>query len=197
VGPKGESTRERVLAQAIRQASREGLEGLTIGSLSSQLEMSKSGLFAHFGSKEQLQLAVLEEVTRRFVEAVLKPAFTAPRGEARIRAMFERHLAWNSSQAFPGGCVLMGAVHELDGRDGATRTFLLEQQRQLLQTMERATRSAIEAQDFREDLDPGTFAFEAFSLLLGHHYYLRFLQDPQAERRVRAGFERLVRNARA
>ncbi|MEM1024315.1 MAG: TetR/AcrR family transcriptional regulator [Myxococcota bacterium] len=197
MGPKGQSTKERVLAQAIRQASKEGLEGLTIGSLSSQLQMSKSGLFAHFGSKEQLQLAVLEEVFRRFVEEVLKPAFTAPRGEARIRAMFERHLAWNSSRAFPGGCVLMGAAHELDARDGSTRDFLLEQQRRLLETMVRAARIAVEAGDFREDLDVEGFAFEGFSLLLGHHYYARFLRDPEAERRVRAGFERLVRAARA
>jgi AcrR family transcriptional regulator len=193
---KGEETRKRVLDGAIRQASVQGLDGLTIGSLSSALQMSKSGLFAHFGSKEQLQLAVLEEVADRFVDRVLRPAFKAPRGEARIRAVFERNLAWNEDAMFPGGCVLLSAAHELDAKSGPARDFLVEQQRRFLDMVTHSARLAIEAEDFREDLVPEDFAFDVFSLILGHHYYAYLLRDPDAERRVRAGFERIVRSAR-
>ncbi|MGF1510627.1 MAG: TetR/AcrR family transcriptional regulator [Myxococcota bacterium] len=196
MGPKGNDTRQRVLDRAIRRASIEGLEGLTIGSLSSELQMSKSGLFAHFGSKEQLQIAVLEEVARRFIERVIRPAFKAPRGEARIRAVFERNLAWNEDQMFPGGCVLMAAAHELDARTGPARDFLVDQQRKFLQLVAHSATLAIEVQDFREDLNPDDFAFDVFSLILGHHYYQHLLNDPDIERRVRGSFERIIRSAR-
>ncbi|HKV07988.1 MAG TPA: TetR/AcrR family transcriptional regulator, partial [Thermoanaerobaculia bacterium] len=91
---KGAETRERIVEQALRLASRDGLEGLTIGSLSSELGLSKSGLFAHFGSKDELQLQVLRAAVERFEEAVVEPALAAPRGEPRLRSFFERWLAW-------------------------------------------------------------------------------------------------------
>lgn len=192
---KGEQTRQRVLQQAVRQASLNGLEGLTIGSLSSDVRMSKSGLFAHFGSKEQLQLAVLEEVAERFVERVVRPAFSAPRGLARIRALFDHHVAWNMAPEFPGGSVLLNAVHELGAQPGPLRDFLSQQQERLITLFAKAARITVEEGDFRTDLDVDQFAFEVFSGILGHHYYGRFLEAPDAERRARETFNRILQDA--
>src|SRR3954447_26417659 len=122
---KGEETRERILDWAFRAASRDGLEGLTIGALAAELGLSKSGLFAHFGSKEDLQLAVLAEATRRFENVVLRPAFRAPRGEARVRQVFENWLRWLSDPGSPGGCVFLAAAVELDDQDGRPRDYLV------------------------------------------------------------------------
>src|SRR4051812_36691469 len=111
---KGAETRERILDQAVRLASRDGLDGLTIGTLSTELGLSKSGLFAHFGSKDELQLQVLQDVTRRFEETVIRPAVAAPRGEPRLRTLFENWIAWGDSLFMPGGCLLVAAAVEFD-----------------------------------------------------------------------------------
>ena len=118
---KGEQTREAILVHALRLATRVGFEGLTIGQLADDLKLSKSGLFAHFKSKENLQLQVPEMASRRFVDAVVKPALAAPRGEARVRALFERWLAWETSPSLPGGCPFVAAATELDDRPGPAR----------------------------------------------------------------------------
>src|SRR5687768_6462623 len=113
---KGEATRQVILDHAATLASEVGLEGLTIGSLAEALNLSKSGLFAHFRSKEALQVQVLEHVAARFVERVVKPALRAPRGEARLRALFDNLLEWPKIEAFPGGCPIIAATSELDSR---------------------------------------------------------------------------------
>ena len=101
---KGSETRDRIVEQAVRLASRDGLEGLTIGTLSAELGLSKSGLFAHFGSKDELQLQVLQAAVQRFEIEVIRPALAAPRGEPRIRVLFERWLTWVNGEDSPGGC---------------------------------------------------------------------------------------------
>src|SRR3954464_11103649 len=126
---KGAETRERILDQAVRLASREGLEGLTIGTLSTELGLSKSGLFAHFGSKDELQLQVLQATVQRFEETVIRSALSAPRGEPRIRAVFDRWLDWESHPSMPGGCLLIAAAVEFDDRPGPLRAFLQESSR--------------------------------------------------------------------
>src|SRR2546428_130789 len=109
---KGEQTREAILTHALGLATRVGFEGLTIGRLAEDLEMSKSGLFAHFRSKEALQLEILRMAGARMVETVVKPALTVRRGEPRVRALFERWLAWEQSPSLPGGCPFMAASFE-------------------------------------------------------------------------------------
>lgn len=191
---KGDDTRERILDRAFRMASRDGLAGLSIGGLASSLAMSKSGLFAHFGSKEELQLEVLRGAARRFEDTVLRPAFRAARGTPRIRHLLENWVRWaNSSEA--AGCLFVTAAVELDDRAGRTRDFVVAAQRQVLDAVTRSAKLAIDAGHFRQDLDCKQFAFELYALLLGYHHAKRLLRDPRAEDALRAGFERLLTDA--
>src|SRR5262245_409254 len=126
---KGEQTRDAVLAEALAQSSQLGLRGITIGGLAESMGMSKSGLFAHFGSKEGLQVAVMDFAIDRFIRVVLAPALTAPRGEPRVRALFDRWLGWDgySDYALPGGCVFVGVTTEFDDEpDGAVRDKVVQ-----------------------------------------------------------------------
>jgi AcrR family transcriptional regulator len=193
---KGEGTRERILDRALRLASRDGLGGLSIGVLAGELGLSKSGLFAHFGSKEDLQLAVLQEAATRFEDTVMRPAFRAPRGEPRIRRLFENWLGWINDPATPGGCVMLAAATELDDQEGRPRDFLAGSQRQLVASLARSARLAMEEGHFAARLDAEQFAFDLYALLLGCSHWKRLLRDPKAETRARAAFERLLAAAR-
>lgn len=194
---KGEKTRGVILDEAVRVASEVGLEGLTIGRLAAALELSKSGLFAHFASKEGLQLQTLDRAAERFTEVVVRPALAAPAGEPRVRALFERWLEWPRRVRQPGGCIFVAAAAELDDRPGAARDRLAELQRDWLATLARAARRAQEVGHFRRDLDPEQLAFELYGMALSWHLHARLLRDPRAPERVRAAFERLVADARA
>lgn len=194
---KGADTRERILEQAVRLASRNGLEGLTIGTLSSELGLSKSGLFAHFGSKDELQLQVLQAAVERFEEVVIRPVLKTPRGEPRIRALFEHWLVWADREALPGGCPIVAASVEFDDRPGPQREFLAASHRRRFDFMARAARVAIEAGHFRADVDPEQFAFEMDAIVLGHHHTHRMLRDPKARERARVAFERVLAFCRA
>ena len=189
---KGAETRERILDQAVRLASRDGLEGLTIGSLSSELGLSKSGLFAHFGSKDELQLQVLQAAVERFTETVIRPGLAAPRGEPRIRAIFENWLAWSNAPDMPGGCVLVAASTELDDRPGPQRDFLAQAFRSRAAFMAKAARLAVESGPFRPDLDSEQFAFEVDAIVLGYHHAQRLMRNPKAGELARGSFERLL-----
>jgi AcrR family transcriptional regulator len=193
---KGAETRERILDQAVRLASRDGLEGLTIGTLSTELGLSKSGLFAHFGSKDELQLQVLQAAVERFEQTVIRPALSSPRGEPRIRAFFAGWLAWEDDPQMPGGCLLIAASVELDDRPGPQRDFLVQAHRDRFRFMAKAARLAIEAGHFRADLDPEQLAFEMNALALGYHHSHRLLRDERAAGRARAAFERLLADSK-
>lgn len=193
---KGEETRSAILDTALALASTEGLEGLSIGGLAREVGLSKSGLFAHFNSKENLQLQVLETAAERFVAAVVVPALREPRGEPRVRALFERWLAWTKASYLPGGCPFVATAVELDDRPGPLRDYLVERQGQWLATMARAAAIAVEEGHFRHGLDTEQFAYELYSVLLAYHLFRRLLRDPQAETRCRRAFERLVGSAR-
>jgi AcrR family transcriptional regulator len=194
---KGTQTHERILDAALRLAGRDGLDGLSIGGLATELDLSKSGLFAHFGSKEQLQVQVLQEAVKRFQEQVIRPALTRPRGEPRIRALAERWLEWGSDPAKPGGCVFVAAAAELDDQSGPPRDYLERAQREWLACLARAARLAVEAGHFKPDTDPEQFAFEFYALALGFHHAKRMLREKTAESRFRAAFERLLSSIRA
>lgn len=192
---KGEQTQERIVERAWQLASRDGLGGVTIGGLAAELGLSKSGLFAHFRSKEELQLQVLQAAALRFKESVVHPALTAPLGEPRVRALFERWLAWAND--LPGGCIFIAGAVEFDDRPGPQRDFLVAAQESLLATLANAASRASTAGHFRPDLDPEQFAFELHSIILGYHHARRLLCDARATERACAAFDRLIRAARA
>jgi len=193
---KGEQTREAILESAIRLASRVGLDGLTIGSLADELGLSKSGLFAHFGSKEELLVQMLERAAERFVEVVVKPALATPRGEPRVRALFELFLRWPEAVPQPGGCIFQAATVELDDRPGPARDRLVRMRRDWLAVVAEAVRRAIAEGHFRSDLDPEQFAFEMDGIALMWGHASRLLRDASADARASRAFEALLSAAR-
>jgi AcrR family transcriptional regulator len=193
---KGEETREAILDEATRLASRIGLEALSIGKLAQAVGMSKSGLFAHFGAKETLQHEVLAYVADSFVAEVIRPALAAPRGEPRIRLVFDNWLRWTNTR-HEGGCPIVQATVEYDDRPGPLRDYLADLQNRWLGFIEGAAELAVEEGQFGAGLDPSQFAFEFNALLLGYHYTARMIADPTAESRVRASFEELLNRSRA
>lgn len=191
---KGDDTRQAILDEAAAQASRLGLAGLTIGSLASGAGLSKSGLFAHFRSKEQLQLAVLDHHRQRFIDTVLRPALAAPRGEPRVRALFGRWLDWGMQ---PGGCLFVTSTFELDDQPGATRDWLVSDQRDWLDTLAQVFRTGITEGHFRDDADPEQLATEEWGVMLAFHSRRRLLGDPHARERAQRALDRLLDSVRA
>lgn len=193
---KGETTRHAILEHAAALASQVGLGGLTIGRLADELELSKSGLFAHFRSKEALQVQVLEHAAERFVELVIKPALKAPRGEPRLRAFFQLWRQWPRANPMPGGCFFVAAAIELDDQPGPARDLLVKQQRDWLDLIATTVRGAVAEGHFREDVDPDQFAHDLYAVMLGYHHAWRLLRDPRAGARAERAFENLVAAAR-
>ena len=194
---RGEQTREAILTHALGLATRIGFEGLTIGRLADDLRMSKSGLFAHFRSKEGLQLEILRMAAAKMIESVVKPALAAPRGEPRVRALFERWLAWEQSPSLPGGCPFMAASFELDDRPGPVRDFVVQALRDWMDTMAGAARIAIQEGHFRADLDCEQFAHDCEGISLAFSHASRLMREPKARERATTAFETLLRAARA
>jgi len=194
---KGERTRDAILGHALALATRIGVEGVTIGRLADDLKLSKSGLFAHFRSKEALQIEMLRMAGARMIESVVKPALAAPRGEPRLRALFERWLAWEQSPSLPGGCPFMAASFELDDRPGPVRDFVVQNLRDWIDTIAGAARIAVQEGHFRADLDCEQFAQDCQGIGLGFVHASRLMRDPQARARADRAFEALVSAARA
>lgn len=194
---KGEATRQAILDRAAALASEVGLAGLTIGALAEDLGLSKSGLFAHFRSKEALEVQVLEHVAARFVDVVVKPALRAPRGEPRLRALFTRLLDWPVRSDLPGGCPIIAAASELDDRPGPARDLLVNQQKDWLDTLSNLARTAVAEGHFHKGLDAEQFAFELYGIELAYHHAVRLLRDPKAQTRAWAAFEGLLGRAKS
>ena len=190
--PKGERTRTAILEHATGLASQVGLTGLTIGVLADDLELSKSGLFAHFRSKESLQIEVLNHAAERFRETVVRPALQEPRGAPRMRALFERWLAWGRDTSLPGGCVFVAATAELDDRPGPVRERLVELQRDWVTTLAISFRNGVAAGRFRSDVDPAQVAQDVYGIMLSYHLQSRLLGDAGAETRARRAFDRML-----
>lgn len=193
---KGDRTRATVVDHALALSSQIGFEGLTIGSLARDVGLSKSGLFAHFESKEDLQLQVLEEAVDRFIGLVVRPAFAQPRGEPRIRALFDRWMEWATADFLPGGCLFVSLANELDDRPGPLRDFLVAAQAEWLATLSTAARLAAESGHFRRDLDHQQFAYDFYAVMLAFHHFHRLIRDPAAKARARSSFDRLIADAR-
>ena len=191
---KGEETRQAILSRAFELANVIGVSGLTIGRLAEATGLSKSGLFAHFGSKEALDVAVVEEASRQFVQEVMVPALRKPRGEPRVRALFDRWLAWGHRD---GGCFFVGATAELDDRPGPPRDALARSLKDWIDALATAAQIAITEGHFRSDLDAKQFAFELYGVMLATHTFGRFLRDRTSTNRAHDTFERMLASARA
>ncbi len=188
---KGTQTREAILATSADLASRIGLQALTIGNLATEVDMSKSGLFAHFGSKEALQVETLNAAAERFVDRVVRPALKAPRGEPRIRAVFEEWLNWGRKHSMKG-CLFLQSTAEFDDQPGAIRDVLEHQQRAWMKMVSGAVDRAKTEGHFRDDVNSELFAFEFYALLMGYQHAHRMMRDPNAETFLRAAFDRLL-----
>jgi AcrR family transcriptional regulator len=193
---KGERTRATILTEAVAVSSTDGLAGLTIGSLAERLGMSKSGLFAHFGSKEQLQQAALEYAADLFIATVLQPAMAAPRGLPRLEAVFENWMRWGRESPLPGGCPVQAACYEFDDKPGPVRDHVVGTELRLHDFLARTVRLCIEAGHFRGDVDADQLAFEIRGLVVNFALTRRLMGQPGAETWARAGFRRLVETAR-
>ena len=183
---KGAATREVILERAYGIATSTGLEGLSIGPLAEAVGMSKSGVFAHFGSREDLQRAVLELAGERFSAATLLPALSSPRGLPRLRALLDRWFDW--LRGTPGGCLVLSAVTEYDDRPGPIRDQVVEMHRRWRESVARAVSLAVETGDLRAELDADQAAFEfnAIALAVQHDMALSGLDAAIARgRRMR------------
>jgi len=189
---KGEQTKAAILDEALRVASKLGLEGLTIGGLAEATGMSKSGLFAHFGSREDLQLAVLEHAAQRYGETVLMPVLKIDRGLPRLRAMFAHWLDWTLASGLPGGCIMIAAAAEYDDRPGPIRDAVIANQHRGHAVTQKAVRLAIEEGHLKTDTDPEQIAFELLGIVLASHNHRRLLGDKEARKRAITAFDELV-----
>jgi AcrR family transcriptional regulator len=191
-GPgKGRQTHAAILEAALGLASHMGLEGLSIGALAELTGMSKSGVFAHFGSREELQIAVVREYHARFETEVFAPAMTAPRGLPRLRALFERWLK-RVSQEIDSGCIYISGAVEFDDRPGAVRDALAQMVQAWHRAMQRAIVQAVEQGHLSTGTDAQQMLFEIHGLVLALHHDARFLRTPGAVDRARTGFERIL-----
>ncbi len=188
---KGLATRAAILDAALSLASQMGLEGLSIGALAEVTGMSKSGVFAHFGSREELQIAVIREYHRRFEEEVFFPAMREPRGVPRLRALFERWLRRVSIEMHSGCIYISGAV-EFDDRPGPVRDALVSMVRAWQDALARAIRLAIDQGHLKPDTDVQQMLFEMHGLILALHHDARLMRTPDAPQRARVAFERVV-----
>jgi AcrR family transcriptional regulator len=190
---KGEETRAAILDSAMALASQKGLEGLSIGVLARETGLSKSGLFAHFESKQNLQMEVLRTSVECFLAAVVAPALKKPRGIPRIRALFDNWLKW--TEQLPGGCFFIAAANELDDQPGPLRERLVAYQRDWLNALQTAARIAVEEKHLLPDLDTQQFAYDFYSILLAYHHFSRLVEDPKARARARHSFEQLLQSS--
>ena len=189
---KGAATRDAILEQAYGIACSAGLEGLSIGPLAAAVGMSKSGVFAHFGSREDLQLAVLDKAAQLFTGYVLLSQLKQPRGLVRLRAIVDAWFDW--SRHTDGGCVLLGAVSEYDDRPGALRDWVVEQQKRWRATLAQAVQLAVDNGELGADTDTEQLAFEIYGLALIVHHDAGLFGFDSARERGRRAFDRLVRS---
>lgn len=189
---KGERTRSAILAEAARLATVDGLDGLTIGGLATAIGMSKSGLYAHFGSKEDLQLATIASARETFVAEVFVPALAAAQGIERLRAACEAFLSHIERRVFPGGCFFAVAAADVGTRQGVVRDAVAAQQRDWLELLQRLARKAMEVGELEPDVDPAQLAFELNAVLVSASTSFVLQGDAAVFDRARAAVSRLL-----
>ncbi len=191
---QGESTRATILFEALQLASEVGFEGVTIGVLASKVGMSKSGLYAHFDSKEALQCAALDYAAERFKAVVVGPAFSQPRGLPRLESLLDRWIHWERDE-LPGGCPFIVAAAEFDDKPGPTRERVVQYIQQMIDAIAKCAEFAVEVGHFRPTLDARQYAYEYWGTVLAYQQYQRLLGVADAEALARASIAQL--NARA
>jgi AcrR family transcriptional regulator len=191
---RGLRTRQAILRKAVNIASIEGLEGLTIGKLASALRISKSGLFAHFGSKEDLQCAVVDEAREIFVEKVVRPAYQHL-GLRRLRALCENWIEYGEEKVFPGGCFFSAASLEFDDRPGRVRDKIVGLMQKWLGNLEQAARDAQLAGEIKRSADVRQLAFEIQALAMGANWSSRLFHDENVFRSVRKAILQRIEQA--
>ncbi len=189
---KGEQTRAAILGSAIELASRAGLEGLTIGTLAERLDMSKSGVFSHFGSREELQIAVLRAYEQQFVKQVLLPAVKKPRGLPRLLTVLEIWLSLTESQAAEG-CLWISGASEYDGRPGAVRDELVRMVRAWQTELSKAIALSIDIGHLQADTDIDQMQFELYGVVLAMHHDGKLLESPEAGQRARRAVNTILK----
>jgi AcrR family transcriptional regulator len=192
---KGAATRGLIIDRAFAMARTQGFEGLSIGSIAQAANMSKSGVFAHFGSREDLQLAVLDAAAQRFTDEVFVPALRAPRGLKRLEAISEHWLKWLRDSV--GGCPMISAAIEYDDRPGPVRDRVALYEKRLRRELVRAVDMAIESGELRADSDAEQIAFELFAISLVTHHDYRLFGDSRTGKRAAIAFTRLFGSYRS
>jgi AcrR family transcriptional regulator len=190
---KGQQTRATILEAALTLASHMGLEGLSIGALAEVTGMSKSGVFAHFGSRDELQIAVVREYHHKFEEEVFYPALREPRGLPRLRALFDNWVR-RVAVEIDSGCIYISGAVEFDDRPGPVRDALVDMVQTWQDALERAIRIGVDEGHLRPDTDPAQMLFEVHGLILALHHDARFLRHPGAVDRAKVAFRRVLEN---
>ena len=190
---KGAATRESVVGHALSIALTDGFEGLTIGNIAQAVGMSKSGVFAHFGSREDLQLAVLDAAAQRFTDNVFMPAMREKRGLPRLRAIMRHWVIWMRNE----GCPMVAAAVEYDDRPGAIRDRVVEYQKRLRRELARAVQMAIDTGELKSDCDPEQLAFEIFAVELALHHDSRLFKRSDSMTRAERSMQRLLDSYRS
>jgi len=188
---KGEATRTAIVEAALALASHKGLEGLSIGGVAELTGMSKSGVFAHFGSRDELQISVVRAYHERFRLEVFDPAVREPRGLPRLRSLFERWLR-RVSHEMESGCLYISGAVEFDDQPGAVRDAIETMVRAWQEALERAIQQAVASGHLRADTDVPQLLYEMHGLILALHHDTRFLRASGAPDRARKGFNRLI-----
>jgi AcrR family transcriptional regulator len=194
---KGLATRQAILQSAVETACLQGLGGLNLQPLADKVGLTKSGLFAHFGSKEALQLATLNRAAELFQKTVVAPAKTEAAGLPRIQGVFDRWLEWPGNAGLPGSCPFFAAVVELDDTDGPVRERLVRLFRDFQQVIEQLVASAVRHRHLRPDADPTQFAHELLAIRYAHHWCAALMRDPGSMARTRAAFAGLITRGRS
>ena len=193
---KGRQTKAAIVDAALGLATQIGIEGLSIGALAEVMQMSKSGVFAHFGSREELQISVVREYHTRFEDEVFAPAMHEARGLPRLRALFANWMK-RTSVELDSGCIYISGAVEFDDRPGPVRDALASSVNTWLSAMRRAIQLSMDEGHLRGDLDAGQLAFEIHALILALHYEVRFLRRPDSVHRAQTAFDGIVERSLA
>lgn len=189
---KSPATRQRILGHGLAMMSRDGLAGVTLGQLAEQVGMSKSGVFAHFRSKEEVQIGLLEHSARIAAPVVVEPAMREPEGLPRLEALVRNWLGWARRAGLPGGCPVAAAMFELDDGDGPVRDKVVAMEAEWRGLLEQFAAQAVDLGHLRADLDVSQFVWELCGIYLSHHVAQRFVRLPDADARAAAAFESLL-----
>jgi AcrR family transcriptional regulator len=188
---KGQQTKAAIVEAALGLATQIGLDGLSIGALAEVMKMSKSGVFAHFGSREELQISVVREYHHQFEQEVFFPAMQLPRGLPRLRALFHNWMARTSAE-IDSGCLYISGAVEFDDRPGPVRDALASSVKTWLTALHRAVLQARDETHLAIDTDANQMAFEIHGLILALHYEARFLRTAKSLHRAKQGFEHIL-----